>query len=171
MEMALHCCMANIPTGFMKEHELTCILQEGVITIGVAICAAFILPNYPHTTKWLTEEERAFSAWRLAQDINEADAYGEQSLWDGIKMALRDYRLYIFVLFQHVSLVSQTFQYFFPTIVGTLGYGKIVTLWLTAPVWVSFYIILYSWYQSILITFTVCDIPYFYCCYVDFGKD
>lgn len=52
-------------------------------------------------------------------------------------MAVRDYRLYLFVLLQHVSLVSQTFQYFFPTIVGTLGYGKITTLWLTAPAWVS----------------------------------
>lgn len=98
----------------------------------------FILPNYPHTTKWLNEEERAFAAWRLAQDINEVDAYGESTVWDGVKMAVRDYRLYLFVLLQHVSLISQTFQYFFPTIVGTLGYGKIVTLWLTAPAWVSY---------------------------------
>jgi len=97
----------------------------------------FILPNYPHTTKWLTEEERAFAAWRLTKDINEEDAYGEKSMWEGVKMAVRDYRLYLFVLLQHVSLVSQTFQYFFPTIVGTLGYGKIETLWLTAPAWVS----------------------------------
>lgn len=54
----------------------------------------------------------------------------------GLKMALADYRLYLFVLLQHISLLSQTFQYFFPSIVGTLGYGKIETLWLTAPVWV-----------------------------------
>jgi hypothetical protein len=72
----------------------------------------------------------------LAQDISEVDAYGESTVWDGVKMAVRDYRLYLFVLLQHVSLVSQTFQYFFPTIVGTLGYGKITTLWLTAPAWV-----------------------------------
>lgn len=55
----------------------------------------------------------------------------------GLKLALADYRLYLFVLLQHVSLLSQTFQYFFPSIVGTLGYGSIDTLWLTAPVWVS----------------------------------
>lgn len=97
----------------------------------------WILPDYPHTTKWLSEEERAYAAWRLIEDIQEADTYGEQSILDGVKMAVRDYRLYIFVLMQHVSLISQTFQYFFPTIVGTLGYGKITTLWLTAPAWVS----------------------------------
>ncbi|SPO07182.1 related to putative tartrate transporter [Cephalotrichum gorgonifer] len=110
-------------------------IVEGVIAIAFAICAMFILPNYPHTTRWLNDEEKAFAAWRLLKDINEADGYADKSVWDGLKLAVRDYRLYIFVLMQHVSLLSQSFQYFFPTIVGTLGYGKIVTLWLTAPVW------------------------------------
>lgn len=109
---------------------------EGVIAIAFSLCSAFILPNYPHTTKWLSEEERAFAAWRLSRDINEPDTYTEQTIWDGVKLAVRDYRLYVFLLMQHISLVSQTFQYFFPTIVGTLGYGKIATLWLTVPVWV-----------------------------------
>ncbi|KAF4963714.1 hypothetical protein FZEAL_10920, partial [Fusarium zealandicum] len=109
---------------------------EGVAAIAFSMITAFILPNYPHTTKWLSEEERAFAAWRLAEDISEPDTYGEQTVWGGVKMAVRDYRIYVFVLMQHISLITQTFQYFFPTIVGTLGYGKIVTLWLTAPAWV-----------------------------------
>lgn len=116
--------------------------------MAFSVVAAFVLPNYPHSTKWLTEEEQAFAAWRLLEDISEADTYDNATtdsgskkggnVWSGVKMALADYRLYIFVLFQHVSLVSQAFQYFFPTIVGTLGYGKINTLWLTAPCWVCF---------------------------------
>ncbi|WYZ45308.1 hypothetical protein EsH8_VIII_000624 [Colletotrichum jinshuiense] len=114
---------------------------EGVAAIAFSLVAMWILPDYPHTTKWLTDEERAYAAWRLIEDIQEADTYGEQSIMDGVKMAVRDYRLYIFVLMQHVSLVSQTFQYFFPTIVGTLGYGKINTLWLTAPVWFATFLI------------------------------
>ncbi|RMJ13781.1 hypothetical protein CDV36_006530 [Fusarium kuroshium] len=114
---------------------------EGVAAIGFAMLAAFILPDYPHTTKWLTQEERAFAAWRLTQDISEADTYGEQTVWDGVKMAVRDYRVYVFLLIQHVSLLSQTFQYFFPTIVGTLGYGRIVTLWLTAPAWFATFLL------------------------------
>ncbi|MBE3049983.1 hypothetical protein IMZ48_47280 [Candidatus Bathyarchaeota archaeon] len=108
----------------------------------------FILPNYPHTTRWLNDEEKAFAAWRLLKDINEADGYADESVWDGLKLAVRDYRLYVFVLLQHISLLSQSFQYFFPTIVGTLGYGSIVTLWLTAPVWVGGapWIILFRWH-------------------------
>jgi MFS transporter, ACS family, DAL5 transporter family protein len=110
--------------------------QEGVVTIAAAGVAAFVLPDYPQSTKWLTEEERAFAAWRLRQDVNEDDEQHAQSVWAGTKLAFKDYRLYIFILFQHVSLLSQTFQYFFPSIVGTLNYGRIETLWLTAPVWV-----------------------------------
>ncbi|KAI9158066.1 transporter [Paramyrothecium foliicola] len=106
---------------------------EGTIAIGFSFVTAFILPNYPYTTKWLNAEEQAFAAWRLQEDIQEPDVYKNQSLLTGVKLALKDYRLYLFVLMQHVSLVSQTFQYFFPSIVGTLGYGRIVTLWLTAP--------------------------------------
>jgi hypothetical protein len=106
---------------------------EGVITIGVAIAAGFILPDYPATTKWLSEEERNFASWRLMIDINETDDTHSRSIWEGVKLCLTDYRLYLFVLTQHLSILSQTFQYFFPSIVQTLGFGKIETLLLTVP--------------------------------------
>ena len=106
---------------------------EGVITIGVAIAAGFILPDYPATTKWLSEEERNFASWRLMADINETDDTHSRSIWEGVKLCLTDYRLYLFVLTQHLSILSQTFQYFFPSIVQTLGFGKIETLLLTVP--------------------------------------
>jgi hypothetical protein len=106
---------------------------EGVITIGVAIAAGFILPDYPATTKWLNEEERNFASWRLMADISESDDTHSRSIWEGVKLCLTDYRLYLFVLTQHMSILSQTFQYFFPSIVQTLGYGEIETLLLTVP--------------------------------------
>ena len=93
------------------------------------------LPNFPTTSKWLSEEERNFAQWRLVDDAKETDTASSVSIKDGLMLALKDYRLYIFILFQHISLLTQTFQYFFPTIVKTLGYSKIATLLLTAPVW------------------------------------
>lgn len=81
----------------------------------------------------MTHEERAFAAWRLLIDVSEADDRYAGTLWDGVKLALGDYRLYLFTLFQHLSLLSQTFQYFFPSIVQTLGYGPVKTLLLTVP--------------------------------------
>jgi len=120
--------------------------QEGAVTVAFAIVAAFFLPDYPSTTRWLSEEERARAAWRLLADINEPDA--PMSIWGGLKLALLDYRLYLFVLLQHLSLLSQTFQYFFPSIVQTLGYGKIQTLWLTVPVWFGTFLV------SVAVTFS-----------------
>jgi len=52
------------------------------------------------------------------------------------------------MLFQHISLLTQSFQYFFPTIVKTLGYGKIESLLLTAPIWFLTFLV------SLLVTYT-----------------
>ncbi|RYO85387.1 hypothetical protein DL764_009178 [Monosporascus ibericus] len=121
---------------------------EGTITIGVAIASAFILPNYPATTRWLTPEERAYAQWRLVDDAGEADSAGASSIKEGLIMALKDPRLYLFTLLQHSSLLSQTFQYFFPTIVQTLGFGTVETLLITAPVWIGTFLV------SVLVTYT-----------------
>ncbi|KAI0139206.1 putative MFS transporter [Pestalotiopsis sp. NC0098] len=121
---------------------------EGVITMGVAITAAFVLPDYPATTKWLSDEEKAYAQWRLVDDIGESDEGDAASIKDGVKMAFRDPRLYLFTLLQHTSLLSQSFQYFFPTIVKTLGYGNIETLLITAPVWIGTFLV------SLVVTYT-----------------
>ncbi|KAF4120344.1 MFS family permease [Geosmithia morbida] len=122
---------------------------EGVVAIAFAMVTAVVLPDYPHTTRWLSTEEKALAAWRLLRDVNEVDEYdGNLSVWQGTLLALKDYRLYLFVLLQHVSLLSQSFQYFFPSILGTLGYGKVNTLWLTAPVWFSMFLV------SVVVTLT-----------------
>ncbi|KAI1480845.1 MFS general substrate transporter [Daldinia eschscholtzii] len=121
---------------------------EGSITIFSAICSAFILPNYPATTKWLSLEERAYAQWRLVKDAGEVDVADASSIKEGVMLALRDPRLYLFTLLQHASLLTQTFQYFFPTILQTLGYGNIETLLLTAPVWAVCFLV------SLVVTYT-----------------
>ncbi|EAW09993.1 putative MFS transporter [Aspergillus clavatus NRRL 1] len=93
---------------------------EGVITVGVSLFSTLFLPNYPDDTAWLDETERAYT------HIKEA-----------LVMDFKDSRIYLFILLQHLSLLSQTFQYFFPTIVKALGYGNIETLLSTAPVWIA----------------------------------
>ncbi|KAI1124160.1 allantoate permease [Nemania abortiva] len=121
---------------------------EGTITIGVAIIAAFILPDYPTNTKWLTPEEQAYAQWRLVDDTGEADVADSISVKEGVKLAFKDPKLYLFTLLQHASILSQAFQYFFPTIVKTLGFGTIETLLLTAPVWIATFLV------SLVVTYT-----------------
>lgn len=71
---------------------------EGVITVGVALIAIPILPNFPRTTKWLSEEEKALAIWRLEEDVGEDDWVNEeQSMWYGAKLAFADMKTYVLV--------------------------------------------------------------------------
>jgi MFS family permease len=72
---------------------------EGTISVGIAIGAFFILPNFPRTTKWLTEEERQLATWRLEEDIGEDDWVDSehQTFWKGFKMAFTDIKTYMLV--------------------------------------------------------------------------
>ena len=110
--------------------------------------AALMLPNYPSTTRWLTPQQRLYAQWRLLDDTGDADDSKSNSPWEGLKLALKDPRVYIFVFLQHCSNLSQTFMYFFPSIVSTLGYGAIPTLLITAPVWFATFLV------SLLVTYT-----------------
>ena len=74
---------------------------EGVITIFLAFCAFFVLPNFPRTTSWLTENERQLAVWRLDEDIGEDDWIDSQhqTFLHGFKLAVQDIKMWILVWF------------------------------------------------------------------------
>lgn len=74
-------------------------LIEGVITVAIAMVAFFVLPNFPRTTKWLSEEEIALATWRLEEDIGQDDwvTREDQTLWHGFKEALQDVKMWVLV--------------------------------------------------------------------------
>lgn len=120
----------------------------GALTIVFALLSIWLLPDYPRTTKWLSEEERAYAEWRLAKDIaGEVDEADTVSLKKATLMAFADHRVWFFVVMQHCNLLSQTFTYFFPTIVASLGYSNTITLLLTAPPWLAAFLasLLVTW--------------------------
>ncbi|GAB7366719.1 hypothetical protein MBLNU230_g0676t1 [Neophaeotheca triangularis] len=123
-------------------------IVNGALSMFFAILCTMIIPNFPKTTKWLTEEQQMYATWRLKMDAEEEDETHATTLWQGLKYALKDYRLYIFMLLQHLSILTQTFQYLFPSIVGTLNYGRIETLLLTVPVWAA------TWIAALAVTWT-----------------
>lgn len=89
---------------------------EGVVTIGVAFFAYFILPDFPRTTSWLTEEERQLAVWRLEEDIGEDDWIDSehQSFWHGAKLAFTDSKTYVFV-WHHLLVLLQNLPWFLIT--------------------------------------------------------
>ncbi|KAI6090565.1 major facilitator superfamily domain-containing protein [Hypoxylon rubiginosum] len=111
---------------------------EGVITVGISFIAAFILPNFPRTTSWLTEEEKALAIWRLEEDIGEDDWIDSehQSLWEGARLAFIDVKTWVLLVLLFGIVASGSVTNFFPAVVKTLGYNNVNTLLLTCPPYV-----------------------------------
>lgn len=111
---------------------------EGAVTVFVAICAYFILPNFPRTTSWLSEQERQLAIWRLEEDIGEDDwvSSEQQSFWHGMKLAFADIKTWILMVMIFCIVSSASVTNFFPSVVKTLGYGNTESLLLTAPPYV-----------------------------------
>lgn len=54
-------------------------------------------------------------------------------MWWGLKAALVDPKLYMFVVLLMSLITAESFNNFFPSIVGTLGYDDTKALLLTSP--------------------------------------
>ncbi|KAH0829188.1 major facilitator superfamily domain-containing protein [Lanmaoa asiatica] len=105
---------------------------EGAITIFIGFLAMC-----PHNTRWLNPEERHLAQVRLAEDAGEADQDSQQdSVFEGLKLALKDPKVPVFMLMCCSQLLGLSFVNFFPTLTATLGYSTTNTLLMAAPPWV-----------------------------------
>jgi hypothetical protein len=120
------------------------------VTFVIAIIGFFLLPDFPHNTKWLTQEERDLAVSRMALDTV---GKGEKtSVWAGFNQAAKDPMVWIFAMMAHMvgiphsfnpkntrltvyiqHLAANGFKNFFPTVVQTLGFSQTITLVLTCP--------------------------------------
>jgi MFS family permease len=110
-------------------------IVEGAITVFVALFSFFILPDFPRTTTWLTEEEKQLAAWRLDEDIGEDDwvSSKQQSFFHGAKLAAKDPKAWLLLFTTYGFTATGTVTTFFPTVVKGLGKSNIATLLLTTP--------------------------------------
>lgn len=107
---------------------------EGAVTFGVAGLGIFMLPDHPLNTRWLTPEERQLAHDRIQKDtVGGEDSKG---VFDGLKQAMCDPRLYLLAFMQNMHLSACGFNNFFPTVVGSLGFSSTITLVLTCPPYV-----------------------------------
>jgi len=119
---------------------------EGAITIFIAFIAFFILPNFPRTTTWFTEQERELAVWRLEEDIGQDDWVDSkhQSFKTGIKLAFTDAKTYVLMVLLFGIVAAGSVTNFFPTVVATLKYNNIDSLLLTAPPYVLAVIVAFA---------------------------
>ncbi|KUL88948.1 hypothetical protein ZTR_03405 [Talaromyces verruculosus] len=108
---------------------------DASMTVGVALLSIFILPNYPHNTRWLNPEERAVAIYRLFGDRGEMTDFEDANvgIWEGFMQAARDYKTWI-IAANHIFITTGAgLVVFFPTVVGTLGFSTRITYVLSAP--------------------------------------
>lgn len=111
---------------------------EGVGSSFLGCFTWMFMPDWPATTKFLTEEERVLAAQRLAYDGLGNTTGGEKtSEWKAVKLCFTDWRVYCLILLYMLSTGAQTIQYFVPTLVSSMGYSGYDAQYHTIPVYAS----------------------------------
>ncbi|KIW82442.1 hypothetical protein Z517_05469 [Fonsecaea pedrosoi CBS 271.37] len=110
------------------------LIIEGLVTIAVAIPAYWILPDWPETAKFLTEDERQFWARRLASDTThvEMNILNKQA----VKRCLGDVKIWI-ASFAYLCILTSSYgsAYFLPTILFELGWTSTKAQVMTIPLY------------------------------------
>ena len=87
---------AGIFNGLGGVAGITCwrwfFILLGAITFAIAILAAFVLPDDPLHTRWLTPEERELANSRILKDTVQAS--GKESTFRGLLDAASDPKLW-----------------------------------------------------------------------------
>ncbi|KAK0223194.1 MFS general substrate transporter [Armillaria fumosa] len=100
------------------------------------LCGCYPIMS-PRNTRWMSPEESRLAQVRLAEDAGEADKDNkEDSVLHGLKLALKDPRVYAFCLLNITQALGMSFTNFFPTLTQTLGFSTTISLLLCAPPWI-----------------------------------
>ncbi|KAF2180426.1 MFS general substrate transporter [Zopfia rhizophila CBS 207.26] len=122
---------------------------EGSMTVVIALLCLPILPDFPgqKNKKWLPKTHQLYAEWRIRKENAGIRDEDPESIFWGLKQALIDPKLYMFIVLQMMLITAQSFNNFFPSIVGTLGYNTTITLLLTAPPY------LFAFFVSLCVSF------------------
>ncbi|KAL1653911.1 hypothetical protein SLS61_003696 [Didymella pomorum] len=137
--------ISNILSGFLAAGILTNMdevlglhswqwffIIEGAASIVVACAGYFLLPSWPHNTRWLSAEETEMAQYRV-QVSNGGHDEVAGGTWDGLKEAAKDPFTWYFCLMHFALVTAQSFKDFMPSIMETFGFDKLTTYLVQAP--------------------------------------
>ncbi|EJD40556.1 high-affinity nicotinic acid transporter, partial [Auricularia subglabra TFB-10046 SS5] len=134
-------------------------ILEGIATVLAGVLAAFVLPDYPMTAKFLREDEKAYVLWRksttstsmhpAAEYDNSTVGEDEKFKWAYVFDAFADWQLYLHILV-FMSIVTPIYgiSLFLP--VSRFGYTREVTQLLTVPpyIFATIMIVVFAHYSD-----------------------
>ncbi|KAI0532257.1 putative pantothenate transporter [Xylaria digitata] len=109
---------------------------EGSATVGVASICVFLMPEFPHNSRILSDTERALAVWRIESEAGAAEGTEKESVLRGFAQALSDPKLWLLIFCNLLSQAQGSIANYFPTIVASLGFNNTISLLLTAPPYV-----------------------------------
>ncbi|KAL2205251.1 MFS transporter [Sarocladium strictum] len=121
-------------------------ILEGIPSCLSAILVWFFLPDYPDTCKWMTTEEKALAARRLAVDGSKSDAPSMTKA--DAKWVLTQPRLYMhYIIYFGISVPFSSLSLFTPSITAGLGYYDLQAQLMSVPPYAVAYVVqvLTSW--------------------------
>ncbi|KEY74064.1 hypothetical protein S7711_02654 [Stachybotrys chartarum IBT 7711] len=107
-------------------------LIEGVLTTGLAIVFALILPNSNKKIIGLNEREIEWVQWNYLSALG-SEPSKETTAWQGLVMAATDIKTWSLMGILYCTYIVGAVANFFPSVVGGLGYDRNTTYLLTAP--------------------------------------
>ncbi|TRM57503.1 major facilitator superfamily domain-containing protein [Schizophyllum amplum] len=115
-------------------------ILEGIPSAGLALPILFLLPDYPETAKWLSEEERELAATRLRASGSKASSKG--LTWEDAKETVFNLRLWThYIAYFGISAPFASMSLFAPTIVSGLGYTSLNAQLFTVPPYAVAYVV------------------------------
>lgn len=119
--------ISNILSGFLAAGILTNMggvagmrswqwffLIEGAASITMALTAYFLLPDWPHNTRFLTQQQRDMAQYRILLS-NGGKEERDGGLWEGVKEAVKDLFTWFFCLNFSLTL-GQSSKDFLPSV-------------------------------------------------------
>ncbi|KAG4281252.1 hypothetical protein FPRO06_10157 [Fusarium proliferatum] len=111
---------------------------EGAATMGVAVIAYFVLPDFPANTSRLkfSQAEIDLAIRRLQHDRPQVHSEDESKVghWQAFKLSMTNWRTWLFVVGYMAIVGSSTLSYFYPTLVKGLGYESTAAQYMTIPI-------------------------------------
>ncbi|KAH9892113.1 major facilitator superfamily domain-containing protein [Xylariomycetidae sp. FL2044] len=113
-------------------------IVEGAATAGFSILSSFILLDFPANTKKFSERERQLAIQRLLSEHVQTGAEDapEVGHLQALRIALTNWRVWLFVVGYMAVVGSSTLSYFYPTLVKGLGYESHMAQYMTIPIYV-----------------------------------
>jgi hypothetical protein len=93
-------------------------VQEGLLTIVIAVGAYWFISNYPDTVSWLSKDERQFVQARLKADSDATN--NEKFQWSDVVEALKDPKIWLYGAgFHTMSLPLYTLSLFMVSLISS----------------------------------------------------